>query len=160
MHTNKCKAALFLLKDIQTPPPFFGGCFHPPKPSNGSEPLDPHAFRLRNLASRHFRLTSELGSTKSLPDFVPQFTVEYKIDHISKTKNRTKKFIHRKNERQVNSNFPCKFGQTRYDVIWNFTPIIIFSTSRSFMSRWPLLREKGRGGLHIRAERIKLFFEK
>ena len=33
-----------------------------------------------------------------------------KIDHISKTKNRTKKVIHAKNERQINSKTPCKVG--------------------------------------------------
>ena len=35
---------------------------------------------------------------------------KYKIDHISKTKNRTKKIIYAKNERQLNSNLPCKLA--------------------------------------------------
>ena len=35
---------------------------------------------------------------------------KYKIDHISKTKNCTKIVNHAKNERQINSNLPCKFG--------------------------------------------------
>ena len=34
-----------------------------------------------------------------------------KSDYISKTKNRTKKIICAKNERQIDSNLPCKFGQ-------------------------------------------------
>ena len=35
---------------------------------------------------------------------------KYKMDHVSKTKNRTKKVIYAKNERQINSNLPFKFG--------------------------------------------------
>ena len=68
-----------------------------------------------------------------------------KSNYISK---HTKNIIYEKNERQVNSNLLCKFGhywrklnfwapktpflgsQTRYDVIWNFTPIFIFSSLR------------------------------
>ena len=83
------------------------------------------------------------------------------IYHISKNKNRTKKIIYAKNERQINSNKPCKYGhfwiklnfwgaiwvrlgaQTRYDVIWNFTTIILLAHCTSFMSRWSLLREGG-----------------
>ena len=78
---------------------------------------------------------------------------KYKIDYISKTKNRTKKFIQAKNERQINYNIFCKFShfwrklnfwgairarldasgaQTQYDVIWNFTPNIFFSILRIF----------------------------
>ena len=34
---------------------------------------------------------------------------KYKIDHISKTKNRIKKIIYAKNDCQINSNLPCKF---------------------------------------------------
>ena len=33
-----------------------------------------------------------------------------KSDYISKTKNRKKKIVYTINERQVNSNLPCKFG--------------------------------------------------
>ena len=35
---------------------------------------------------------------------------KYKIEHISKTKIRTKKVIHAKNERHINSSLACKFG--------------------------------------------------
>ena len=35
---------------------------------------------------------------------------KYKIDHISKTKNRVKKVIQAKNERQINSNLLYKLG--------------------------------------------------
>ena len=43
--------------------------------------------------------------------FFVQFLVFTKSDYISKTKNRTKKIIYAKTERQINSNLPCKFGQ-------------------------------------------------
>ena len=73
---------------------------------------------------------------------------KYKINHILKTKNRTQKVIRAKNERQINSNLPHKFGhfwkklkfwgafwlclgvcgsQTRYDVICNFAPIFFLA---------------------------------
>ena len=35
---------------------------------------------------------------------------KYKINNFPKTKNRTRKIIHAKNKRQINSNLACKFG--------------------------------------------------
>ena len=97
-------------------------------------------------------------------------TIINKIDYISKTKNRTKKIIHAKNKRQINSNLPCKFGhfrkklnfwapkkpllngrsaQTRY-VIWHLMPIIFLPHCTSFISRWSLLSSQGvEGGVCI-----------
>ena len=47
---------------------------------------------------------------------------KYKIVHIPKTKNRTKKVICAKNERQVNYNLTCKFGhfwrKLNRDMMW------------------------------------------
>ena len=64
---------------------------------------------------------------------------KYKIDHISKGKDRTKKVIYAKNERQINSNLPWKF-----DHFWrnlNFwapkTPLL---NARSAQTRCEILR--------------------
>ena len=60
-----------------------------------------------------------LGGGKSLPpkkENKSNFCLvlrKKKINHISKTENRTKKVIYAKNERRVNSNLPCKFRQFR-----------------------------------------------
>ena len=90
-----------------------------------------------------------------------------KSDIISKTENRTKNIIKIKNERPINSNLPCKFGcfwrklnfwgafwvclgacgtQTRYDVIWNFTPIIFLGSLSIFSMK---MATSERGDLHI-----------
>ena len=80
------------------------------------------------------------------PIFFFQIVPKKKIQNRSylKTENCLKKVIYAKNKRQINSNLPCKFGhfwrklnfwtpaQMRYDLIWNFTPISIFSTLRIF----------------------------
>ena len=76
--------------------------------------------------------------------------------------------MYAKNERQVNSNLPCKFGhfwrklnfwgavwtclgacgaQTRYDVIWNFVPIIFCRSLRIFYVN--MATSEGGGGLQI-----------
>ena len=48
-----------------------------------------------------------------------------KIDYISKSKNRTKNIIYAKNERQVNSNLPCKFGH--FPKVLDYQDIYIFN---------------------------------
>ena len=68
----------------------------------------------------------------------------YKIDHVSKSKNRTEKvlfLIYFWVPKMLLLN-GCSV-QTRHDVIWNFTPIIFLAHGASFMSRWPLLRGRG-----------------
>ena len=72
---------------------------------------------------------------------------------ISQKLRIVQKKLYARNERQINFNLPCKFGhfwrklnlmasktplldardaQTRYDLIWNFTPIFIFSSLHIF----------------------------
>ena len=91
------------------------------------------------------------------------------INHVSEMQISEKYLIYAKYEHQVDSNLSCKFdhfwrnlsfwapktplldAQMRHDVIWNFSPIFIFSTLRIFYvkmdtSEWG--GEEG-GGLHI-----------
>ena len=83
---------------------------------------------------------------------------KYEIDHISKNKHRTKRVIHAKNERQINSNLPCKFGHFwrklnfRGKVEICAKPIIFFSIAH-------LLCRYGHfwGCLHTRSWETTLF---
>ena len=93
----------------------------------------------------------------------------YKINHISKTKNLTKQSLLQKmSTRSILIYFAnlstykesCIFRrpkrpflngcrtQTQFDIIWNFTHIILLAHCASFMSRWPLLREGGCSNHH------------
>ena len=86
--------------------------------------------------------------------------------NISKTKDRTKKNIYAKNERQINSNLPCKFGQfwrklfflgpktpflnarsaqMRYNIMWYeiLRPTFFLGHCEAFISGWPLLKGGG-----------------
>ena len=76
-----------------------------------------------------------------------------KIDHISKTKNFTKKVIYAKNEPSL---LNSRGAQTRYDVTWNITPIFIFRKLRIFYVKMATFEG---GGLYILSwDSAKLIF--
>ena len=91
--TKLCQGGFSLLN-----PPLRGG-LGPPRTPPGPALPDHECFWIELLQPTGYRVSvvrvSESGSRK-FP--IPQFTtnVEYKIDHISKTKNYTKKVIHAK----------------------------------------------------------------